>query len=60
VGVGAVVLDDRCRVLLDFGEGLEAGDDVGTARWFARDELEAPGEELHEDTRALLERAGIL
>ncbi|MGQ9582074.1 MAG: NUDIX domain-containing protein [Thermoplasmatota archaeon] len=36
------------------------GDDVALARWFTRDEVEALGGELHEDTRELLVRAGFL
>lgn len=36
------------------------GDDVGLARWFSKGELDGLGRELHEDTRALLERAGVL
>ena len=39
---------------------VRTGDDVGTARWFAKTELDGLGRELHEDTRALLERAGML
>jgi ADP-ribose pyrophosphatase YjhB (NUDIX family) len=39
---------------------VKTGDDVGLARWFTKAELEALGDRLHEDTRELLERAGIL
>ena len=39
---------------------LRPGDDVVVCRWFSRAELEGLGEELHDDTRELLIRAGIL
>jgi ADP-ribose pyrophosphatase YjhB (NUDIX family) len=36
------------------------GDDVAICQWFLQDGLEALGDELHGDTRELLERAGIM
>jgi ADP-ribose pyrophosphatase YjhB (NUDIX family) len=39
---------------------VRTGDDVGTARWFSEKELEGLGDELHEDTRALLVRAVVM
>jgi ADP-ribose pyrophosphatase YjhB (NUDIX family) len=36
------------------------GDDVAVCQWFTRAGLEALGDGLHEDTRELLERAGIM
>ena len=39
---------------------MTPGDDVALARWFTREEVEALGEMLHEDTRALLVRADFL
>ena len=39
---------------------VRPGDDVGEARWFTRAEVAALGDRLHEDTRALLVRAGII
>jgi ADP-ribose pyrophosphatase YjhB (NUDIX family) len=39
---------------------VRTGDDVGTAQWFSEKELETLGDGLHEDTRTLLGRAGLL
>ena len=39
---------------------VRPGDDVGEARWFTQAELAALGDRLHEDTRELLVRAGII
>ncbi|MEM2976874.1 MAG: NUDIX hydrolase [Thermoplasmata archaeon] len=36
------------------------GSDVAVARWFTVEEIRALGDELHGDTRELLERAGVL
>jgi 8-oxo-dGTP diphosphatase len=38
---------------------LRPGSDVGAARWFSRDEIEANWDEIHVDTRRLLERMGL-
>jgi len=35
------------------------GSDVGTARWFSSDEIEANWEKIHVDTRRLLEKVGF-
>lgn len=60
-----VYIDFLARVAGDAGRGagrvaLRAGDDVGTARWFSEKELEALGDRLHVDARALLVRAGVM
>ena len=41
------------------GGELRPGSDVGTARWFSRDEIEAHWDEIHVDTRRLLEKVGL-
>jgi len=41
------------------GGELEPGSDVGEARWVPRQSIEAMWEELHEDTRRLLQIAEI-
>lgn len=41
------------------GGELRPGSDVGTARWFSRDEIEANWDEIHVDTRHLLEKIGF-
>jgi ADP-ribose pyrophosphatase YjhB (NUDIX family) len=41
------------------GGNLHPSSDVGTARWFSRGEIEAHWEEIHVDTRRLLERMGF-
>ena len=41
------------------GGELRPGSDVGTARWFSRDEIEAHWDEIHVDTRRLLEKIGL-
>jgi len=38
---------------------LRPGSDVGAARWFSRDEIEANWDEIHVDTRHLLEKIGF-
>jgi len=38
---------------------LRPGSDVGAARWFSRDEIEANWDEIHVDTRRLLEKIGL-
>jgi ADP-ribose pyrophosphatase len=42
------------------GGELQPADDVGEALWVPRRQLPALGEELHEDTRRLLEIAQVL
>jgi 8-oxo-dGTP diphosphatase len=41
------------------GGELHPGSDVGAARWFSRDEIEAHWEEIHVDTRRLLEKIDL-
>ena len=41
------------------GGELRPNSDVGTARWFSRDEIEANWDEIHIDTRRLFERIGF-
>lgn len=38
---------------------LRPGSDVGTARWFSRNEVEVHWDEIHVDTRRLLEKVGF-
>ena len=38
---------------------LRPSSDVGTARWFSRDEIKAHWEKIHVDTRRLLEKVGL-
>jgi 8-oxo-dGTP diphosphatase len=42
------------------GGELCPSSDVGAARWFSRDEIEANWEEIHVDTRRLLEKIGFM
>lgn len=42
------------------GGTLQAADDVGEARWVSRLQLSTLAEELHEDTRRLLELAQVM
>lgn len=42
------------------GGELCPGSDVATARWFSRDEIEAHWDEIHVDTRHLLEKIGFM
>jgi ADP-ribose pyrophosphatase YjhB (NUDIX family) len=42
------------------GGELRPGSDVGSARWFSRDEIGANWEEIHVDTRRLLEKIGFV
>ncbi len=44
----------------NIGGDLQPADDVGEALWVPRGKLPALGEELHEDTRRLLEIAQVL
>jgi 8-oxo-dGTP diphosphatase len=41
------------------GGELRPSSDVGAARWFSRDEIEANWDEIHVDTRRLLEKIGF-
>lgn len=41
------------------GGKLRPSSDVGAARWFSRDEIEAHWDEIHVDTRRLLEKIGF-
>ncbi len=41
------------------GGELCPGSDVGAAQWFSRDDIEANWDEIHVDTRRLLERIGL-
>jgi ADP-ribose pyrophosphatase YjhB (NUDIX family) len=41
------------------GGELRPSSDVATARWFSRDEIEANWDEIHVDTRRLLEKIGL-
>jgi 8-oxo-dGTP diphosphatase len=41
------------------GGELRPSSDVGAARWFSRGEIEAHWEEIHVDTRRLLEKIGL-
>ena len=38
---------------------LRPSSDVGAARWFSRDEIETHWDEIHVDTRRLLEKIGL-
>lgn len=42
------------------GGSLKAASDLGIARWFQRAELDKVLDEVHEDTKVLLERAGLM
>jgi ADP-ribose pyrophosphatase YjhB (NUDIX family) len=41
------------------GGELRPSSDVGAARWFSRDEVVANWDEIHDDTRRLLEKIGF-
>ena len=41
------------------GGDLRPSSDVGAARWFSRDEIEAHWDEIHVDTRRLLDKIGL-
>lgn len=41
------------------GGDLRPSSDVGAARWFSRDEIEAHWDDIHVDTRRLLDKIGL-
>ena len=42
------------------GGNLKAGDDLGIAQWFTKSEIAQVSDDIHEDTKVLLRRAGLL
>ncbi len=57
VALHVIYIDYLAKVT---GGRLEAGSDVGEARWVTRNELRGIWPELHEDTRRLMQIAGIV
>ena len=57
VSLHVIYIDYRARVT---GGNLKTGSDVGEARWVEKEHLPEMWEELHEDTRRLLQIAKIV
>ncbi len=56
VKIHVVYVDFLARLV---GGELRPGSDVGAARWFSRGEIKAHWDEIHVDTRRLLEKIGF-
>jgi ADP-ribose pyrophosphatase YjhB (NUDIX family) len=52
-----IYIDYLARVL---DSNLRAGSDLGVAQWFTRPELVEISDEIHEDTKVLLRKGGLM